>query len=410
MTDLSKNASTKTMQTSAESPIIVNVARLSFIWAEVLPDFLAKDASITGPFSKLTRSCNYSPLFNEALTRGGSTIFSVPWEKGKKQKFWMGYLTQGKLDDVRGANAWDNLVPLLIINPGFEINEDWFRGSCFIHAFYYPFGIAVTINFRWKPKCSLEALTREASEFKRHKYSVFDDNSPPLSLYEVADKFLVTLRQNALGANAAPGIRTTDLFLNEPFSLLTILDAEGVNPKEDICSNSNIMKALELLTTCSLPFDDLTLPKPEDVCLSIKRDTSKGGALYANHRGRVVWLPVLFLAGKKTILEEPEEQSQGYKQLNCYHKNLVFASLQTESLGILISEAAKIFRGGKDKNYLTFQHRKMVENAAKCLRKLYLGDKKAKDTWRSASIRKQIDDCWLSELQTVLVEFGIDPL
>lgn len=396
-----------TNDTNNASSITVNTARLSFVWAELLPDFLSKNAAIEWPFSSLTRSFTYPSLFNEVLVGGDiNQKFSPPWLPRKKQKFWMRYLIQGDLKEVRGTQAWSHLVPLRVNNLGFKIAAEWFDGSCFIDPFYYPFGVAVAITFKWKPNCSLEDLQKKAFEFKQGRYSILGENSPPLSLERIADKVFDTLRQNALGADSISGHRT----IKDPLSLITIVEAEGVTPGQDVRNDKGVMKALEVLTNWPSDVDYLQLPNPDKVCLSIKSGASIGSALYARPRGTAVWLPALSLVEQNSNDRTLPENNQRAEKLKCYHRNLFFASLQTECLGLLISYTAELFEQGKREYDLTQHHRQMVKNAAERLKKLYLGDKESGDTWRSSCVKRQIDNNCFKYLQRVLEEFKVPKL
>ena len=78
--------------------------------------------------------------------------------------------------------------------------------------------------------------------------------------------------------------------------------------------------------------------------------------------------------------------------------------MQTESLSRLVAYTASRFAGGENKNDLTVHHRGAVENAAIQLSKLYLGEKG--NTWRSASVQRQIWQNNFQDLQKVLAEFS----
>ena len=92
--------------------------------------------------------------------------------------------------------------------------------------------------------------------------------------------------------------------------------------------------------------------------------------------------------------------------LCCYHRNLVFASLQTESLGLLVSRTAKNRRNGED--FYSPDHRECVRRASNILWQLYAGDY---STYRSWSPRVQIEDNNLKqELDDIRDFFGMSRL
>jgi hypothetical protein len=391
-------------RTAKASAIVIQSARLSFIWAEVLPGFLQQLVPEKSPYAFLTRSFLFPEAFETARDgRAEQPKLEAPWLSERKQQFWMRYLVQGKLREVPGSQAWDYLVPLRT-DPGIQIEANWFDGSTFIDAFYLPFGVAAAISFRWQPGLSLKDFLPKAYDFAKYgKFSLAGGPSQSLSLEQVADKVLTALRKNALGDGSQGGFRT-----QQPLSLTTIVEAQGVNPDADVRKETSILHALEVLTNWPADYEYLKLPNPNDVCLPAKSGAPAGSALYAKRRGRAVWLPALFRTQKTAPTLVAVDQSRRASKLGCYHRNLFFASLQTECLGLLISYTAQLFSQGKHKADLTAHHRNVAHNAAKCLAKLYLGDKSK--TWRSASVQRQIRDNCFADLQAVLGEFSEDKL
>lgn len=390
-------------RTAKASAIMIQSAKLSFIWAEVVPGFLQQLIQ-KSPYAFLTRSFLFPDVFEAARDgRAEQPKLEAPWLSERKQQFWMRYLVQGKLREVSGSQAWEYLVPLRT-DLGIQIVANWFDGSTFIDAFYHPFGVAAAISFRWQPKLSLKDFLPKAYDFAKYgKFSVAGDPAQSLSLEQVADKVLTTLRKNALGDGSQGGFRT-----QQPLSLITIVEAQGVNPDADVRKETSILHALEVLTNWPADYEYLKLPDPDEVCLPAKSGAPAGSALYAKRRGRAVWLPALFRTQKNAPTLVAVDQSRRSSKLGCYHRNLFFASLQTESLGLLTSYTAQLLSAGKHKTDLTAHHRNVAHNAAKCLTKLYLGDKGK--TWRSASVQRQIQDNYKADLQAVLAEFSEPPI
>ncbi len=383
------------------SPILIHSARLSFIWAEVLPAFLEQSLPPDSPFEFLTRNFLFAKMFGTFQAGAFSAQpqkFKVPWLAERKQQFWIRYLVQGKLWEASGSQAWKYLVPLRV-DSGIKMKADWFTGKSFIDAFYYPFGIAAAISFQWQPSLALKDLLPKAYDFyKRGKFSI-PGEPQAVRLEEVADRVLTQLRANALGVTSQTCDRT-----QEPFSIVTIVEGEGVAPNEDVKKNAEILSALEVLTSWPADYKYLTVPDAKDVCLPTKHNSPLGSTLYAEERGRAVWHPGLFRKKKDATTLMIVEQSRRASTLSCYHRNLLFGSLQTESLGRLICYTAGLFDAGKHAADLTAHHRDIAHNAAIQLAKLYLGDKS--NTWRSASVQRQIKRNCCKELKTVLAEFS----
>lgn len=310
----------------------------------------------------------------------------------------MMYLVQGMLSDVTGKQGWEYLVPLRI-DPGIRIQADWFAGTIFVDALYYPVGIALAITFRWAPGLSLEKLIPKAYEIaKDGKYSLTGIEKP-LSLSDAAIAILTAMRKRALGdAAISPG------GLPDPFSIFTVIQAAGATPAADVRKDGEILKALEILTNWPSDREFVTVPELEKVLLQTKGNPGAGSALYAERRGRAVWLPGLFRTIDNPTEEEAIEQSKRTSKLGCYHRNLLFATVQIEMLGRLMSYTADIFDGGKHAVDLGSSQRTTAKNGARQLAKLYLGIKEKGDTWRSFSAQRQIRDNCFTALKKVLKE------
>ena len=106
------------------------------------------------------------------------------------------------------------------------------------------------------------------------------------------------------------------------------------------------------------------------------RKPNAGDFHYGLKRGRAVWIPTSFVPKAKKY------------SLACYHRNLVYASLQTESLVSLMQLMTSALTAAPN----TSRHASMetlVQSAAGILGRLYGGDT---DIYRSGSVRRQIDD------------------
>ncbi len=389
---------------SIATPAIIQSARLSFLWAEVLPDFVQQKVSDNSPFTALTRSYLFRQLFEAARNGTATPKFEVPWIRDRKQHFWMRYLIQAKLSDVTGKQAWENLVPLRL-GLGTSISADWLNSNTFIDSFYYPFGLALAITFRWEPNLALPDLISKAYDIRKNgKFVISGSPGQPLSLEGVADAVLGAMRKQALGETSKTGFRSQD-----PFSIVTIIQAKGVDPGVDIRDDPDTLRALEALTNWPSDYEYVTLPdRDKKVGLDTMGKPPLSSALYAGNRGRTLWFPALFRSDQNATPGVAIEQSRRSSKLACYHRNLLFASLEIESLGRLISYTAALLNECTRAIKLAPQHRAMTHNAAKQLAKLYLGQKG--NTWRSASAQRQILQNCFKDMQKVLAEFKESPV
>jgi hypothetical protein len=196
-----------------------------------------------------------------------------------------------------------------------------------------------------------------------------------LSLDNLAHSGLVALREFALG-EAAPG---GGVPVVEPFTVATVVNGSGVD--RDVAPPNDVHLALHALTEWPAAYDWRTPPPSE---LSDLAESSidiragyDGDALYAQQRGRAVWFPKWFVS----------TQEKRRTKLSCYHRNLVFLSLQVESLGALIRVTADQIQAGNEPARGS-THRSVAGQAAEILSKLYRGDRDS--TYRSWSARTQI--------------------
>jgi hypothetical protein len=398
-----RTRATTTRPENKENTIVIESVRLSFIWAEILPDFLLRKVPAGSPFEPFTRDYKFAEMF--AAARGGATKdpkLETPWIHDRQQRFWMRYLVQGKLNEVPGSQAWSYLVPLRL-DIGLKPQADWFQGDIFIDAFYYPFGTAVIISFRWEPNVSLDRLVPDAYAIYNGKFSVAN-GAKDLRLADLADAAFDQLHQRALGSQSQGESRSAD-----PMSIFTIIQGKGVDLKAEVRKNTAVMKALEALTSwpANPDPDAVKLPDLDWACLKTLGHSPDNAALFAERRGRAAWIPSLFTGGQprtqaKTTAKAAAKSKLASK-LSCYHRNLLFASMQTESLGRLVSYTARLFAQGKTKADLTTNHRDVAHNAALQLAKLYRASKD--DTWRSESPHRQIEENFFQDLQNVLKEY-----
>lgn len=385
-------------------PIVIRRARLSFLWAEILPDFLEQRVPDSSPFAFLTHGSTFSPMFQQVLDGSSKQPpLEVPWLRDRRQQFWMRYLVQGILGDVSGKQAWEYFIPLRVPDTGIRVAGEGFNGTVFIDAFYYPFGIAAAVTLRWETDLLLHDFAEKAWELTQTGEFSVQGEPNKFSLNALGDRILATLRKNALGEKALAVDQS-----QKPFSVVTIVEALGPDPLADVKSNTEVLRALEVLTNWPSDRTFFTLPDAKKACLPLKKTAPLGSALFAEERGRAVWHPAMFRIQSNATPSEVVAQIQRSSKLACYHRNLFFASLQTESLGRLMIYTAQQFASGKQKVDLTEPHRQLAANAALCLAKLYLGDKG--NTWRSASMGRQIDQTFKKELQTVLAQFPVATL
>jgi hypothetical protein len=346
--------------------IQIHDLRLSFIWTETFLDLIRAPDSGAAPFAFLARRSWYSQRFEQAL--GGGDVpgdLEQPWPRPSGQYFWTYYLEGSTPGHITGVRAWKALVPF---RGGFPatVSAPWLGpGRLMLEGYFYPHGVALVLTSACLSSLTLEEAVGKAFEVRRTGRFEVDwrgrAGSEPLSLDALAGKGLTALRTRAFGEGAAPGDRSVT-----PFTVATVVRGSGVDPGAPLEEGGAVHRALEALTTWRPTWQYDVLPELSAVSLAI-RTAPPSHVLYGCGRGRAVWFPALFA-----------REGGDLRSLSCYHRNLVMASLQVESLGGLVSATARQIRGG---TALSPAHRECARRAAGILGRLHGGV----ETYKSSS-------------------------
>ncbi len=386
---------------------------LSLIWAETHLELLEQDPPGEAPMKFLGRPDQYATNFNQAQhllkVRTPQTL-SPPWTpRTRGQHFWTRYSGGLTNANVSGHLAWQKLVPFraalpLHLTTSASLNYPPFE------LFFYPHGIAFVCTIPWEvdSPSSLEEATKTALDMRydqQHRVSWADEGDKlyagikwpvkagtGLSLDQLANQGMNIARTLAFGTAASAG-RSID---PKPFSIVTILKGQEADLTKAPESNGDIQRALNALTGWQkIRAGAAALSFNEQVSLGLGKDAGVADVLYGQTRGRVIWYPSRFVTEDVDILYG----------LQCYHRNLVFASLQTESLcGLAQVVAERIQTGAAMSAY----QREVATKAGGTLGLLYGGHQ---DTYRSFSPRRQIDDNhWVDEVNSMREYRGMGPL
>jgi hypothetical protein len=152
---------------------------------------------------------------------------------------------------------------------------------------------------------------------------------------------------------------------------------------------------LDAVTTWAPTWKSAALPKLSDVALPLRGSgTPAGHVLYRRGRARAVWFP-----GSFTI------PSGSVRTLTCYHRNLVLASLQVESLAGFAAATTQFLRNG---GRLSDAHFDAATRAGDILGRFYGG---APSIYRSRSLQAQVDDgSFVTDINTMRAAVGRTPL
>lgn len=387
--------------------------RISLFWVEIHLDLLEHEQPEEAPMKFLGRPGNYASEFDDSqyfLRLGTPRPLSSPWTpQTKGQHFWTRYSGGVTNANVRGITAWRKLIPFRAVLP-LHITSDLPLSYSLFELFFYPHGVAFAITFTWKKDVSvplMEAVNSAfALRFDHHMKVLWDEErdglfegtqwleapETELSLDRFSESSLDIARELAYGKEATQGRRTA---LN-PFSVITILNGEDIDLTQAPESNGQIQKALHALTNWQQVREGAaTLSMDENVRLRLGEEAGVADVFYGQRRGRAIWYPSRFLTSDKNILYG----------LQCYHRNIFFASLQTESLyGLAHAVADRLRVGGE----LSVYQRELSSRAGGSLGLLFGGHQ---DTYRSYSPPRHIqDNDWMEDINTLRQNRGMPPL
>jgi hypothetical protein len=372
----------------------VTELRMSFIWFEAWPDLLVAPGA--APLAALGGQATYAHIFNQYVATDASPLkgLTLPWKHGKQGKsFWAIYL--GGSVAKNGDQAWNHIIPLRS-TPPISIDANWLNGRVFAETFFYPHGVACTINVSCSNDLTLtKPLMDLAANVRRNaKFEVIGPNFPKqlLSLEAIARELLTLGHLRSLGKQPT-AISTA----GRPFSIVTVVRGKDVDAKSPVNQGDDVHTIAEGLTNWNPNWDIQPPPKLTDQTLLPTDNPSPGNLLYANSHGRFVWVPTCFLP--------PPPQTKPPLKMGCYHRNLTLASIQMESLGQLCVMADQLIAAG---NSPTGTYKDLCKRAAEVLGRLYGG---AKSTYRSASItRHLLDNGWRPAINNVRAMSQFPPL
>jgi hypothetical protein len=362
--------------------------RFSLIWA--LP-CLEPAAGATAPFAD---RAGFENQFNAAQKSGAVQGLSPPWppRKAYAHRFWSNYLQVGDPSRVDGGNAWKKAVPLRVNAPPFKVEPGKFPGAIVSEHYLYPFGIAFILTFYGNRPLSgpdwVAAIQSAASSKLMVRFgSAAAAEFPVVGL---ASETLRQMREKYFGAN--------DNAPTQPFTIATVIRGEGaiedVAPKE----GTELHRWLFGVTSRqknwrTAKLDEVSLA---DCALTIRRAASPGDVVFATPRGRAIWIPSSFAHPGSTASDGSPQTS-----MSCYHRNQLFAALQTESLCRLAKAITDRISTKRD---LPTRVDDFGSIAVRTLIDLDAGDQTT--TYRSISVQQQIKDL-APDIKTLRTRYGI---
>ncbi len=338
----------------------------------------------------LGNDSGYQKKFDEIRNNGAIAAgVSFPWHRDSNDYFWLYFLEGKQPIDVTAKLAWKQLMPFRQKIP-FTIKAAWLKARLFIEAFYYPHGFAVIFTVESHEPLTLDQARELSYRVRQDERFAVDDGAGAKMLYldEIGDKAMAFATAAALGPAAKAGALSV-----KPFSIWTVVRGSGVDPQLPTPNGGTVHRVLEAVTTWNANFVTAVLPNLADASLEVRSKRSPGDVLYGNQRGRAVWFPGTFTLpqGKK-------------RSLSCFHRNLCFASMQTESLARFVSATANEIPQVGDGSKLPLAEAYCVKRAAGILARMYSGVDPT--TYRSGSPYAQLrQNKFVADINKIRDEF-----
>ena len=301
----------------------LSIFRTSFVWVQTVPGILAK--TIPGPYAFLGAYGDYADAF-DACQKGtpAAGTLELPWRDEPVGNFyWRHYFEGQDAGSVTGVKAWKKLVPFRRSLAITTVSPQPAEAKMAFDVFYAPQGLALVAraNYRGIAKSPLDVVKLIHAVRYDYRFLLAGETTPAggMSLSAIADRALTQIRKTDLGG--ADGYAEG----NAPVTVTTFLQGENVQP---IAQGSDEHFLLEAATgwNRNLKTADLATRKLDDAQLVV-RNADAENMMYARGRGRAIWFPRDFVGNAKP-------------SLSCYDRNIVQASLQTQSLGAFVSWAA----------------------------------------------------------------------
>jgi hypothetical protein len=380
---------------SSASMSNVHEFRMSFIWVEAWPDLLVPNAS--APFAVLGRSAKYAAEVDQLVAGGTSTLsgLTLPWIPKWSKSFWTLYLG-GPVDGLPGTKAWNHVVPLRGAPPA-KITAPWLDepGRVWSESYFYPHGVAYVFNATCRGRFTIRKGVMEAAWriLDHEKYDVIwqDGTKEQLPLPALGAKAMSSLRFTSLGRQPV-NIESE----HRVFSVASIVKASNDISGFAAADGDEVHATLEGLTGWNANF--WTPPGTPLASHSLNiHNPSPQNILYANRRGRGVWLPTWFVPSLSS--------GKPRQKIGCYHRNLTMSSLQLESMALLCKLAHGQSAPG---NAPGGTYRDLCKRAAEVLGRMHGG---VRSTYRSSSTPRHIDDnSWRAAINGVRQWFGLSNL
>jgi len=317
---------------------------------------------------------------NFLLSCQGKGIWQPPWSGSPKIRshFWERYVETGPdLSLLTPERAWKYLVPLRTRLA--TCKADWLApGWAYVEGIRYPHAVAIVVwlIFRSEPLDLTHLVENAVAAYRDNLYNIKWDiggGTSSLNLTTLAQSALGQFRRAVLGDLPVPARQL------DPFTIATVVNgtSDNIDDNQPVQGGGEIHRALEGLCSWERNWYDHPIhPLQPPYSLKMGATEPNNHIFYGLHRARAGWFPTMFANAEKV-----------QRSLGCYHRNLTYATLQTEGL----IEFVRLYdRFLQDNIGLPLSLRTAAVNAINALRRLCFGSKES--TYRSWSVRLQIED------------------
>ena len=357
--------------------------RITLVYTETIPGGLRGELA-TAPYGFLFSQFSYAQAFANAAA-GPAGGLQLPWA-GHGRSFWHYYFDcRRRLDGVTGHQAWRAAAPLRTLFPT-VVTAPLLPCAVQAEAFVYPHGLAIAVSLVLQTPMTVLDAAALAVELRRTPQFITAANANLRLIDAIAREGLDALRTTAFGRDAPQGERPF-----EPFSVVTVVRAKDVDPTQQFAGGGDEQRFLEAVTTWSKTWQSAALPQLAQATVASRTGgAAPGDILYGHKRARAIWFP-----GSSTM-------ARGLVHtLACYHRNLVLASMQVESLAAFTQATARFLPPA---GTLPGEHYAAARRAGLILGRFYGG---TPDIYRSESIARQlVDGGYLADINLVRAYVG----
>lgn len=348
--------------------------RATLLWTWTGRELLPSGSDVTPDYWVSSRE-QYLKTF-DALQQGQSTAHGVsfPWLPVHRQRFWSFYTARTGHDpkhqrDIDAKTAFSHLIPFRLTKlvPGVVCPDGVVLTQ---EAFLLPVGLAIALSINVECDLTLNQATDRLIELCSKPLFEVPDSNAGCSFVKLRDH----VRDKLALIAAVPEIQDRVGF-SEPFSLVTITEADGADTDEPVTADEFMLKALQGMSSLSGTWRDNKVTPLNDSILPPSRNRPLAHLCFASRNGRCVWHPLLF---------GPEATNKEAERLNCYHRNLLFGALQVQSMAHFVRLVQEQREGGANLNNAS---EGLVTKACGILGRLY-----GKAAYHSWSVRRWIDD------------------